>query len=611
LIALLPLPLFAGGLLALWIAALVHRRRAVPGATPLMWLMAASGWWCIAGAFHALADPVTAKIAWAKLQYLGVASAPTLWFLFTAEYAHTPWIRDRRLRIALWVLPALTVIASTTNGWHHAVWTSVRIAANGATVYTHGGFFWIVAAYNYALMLAGTVLLIRALRRSPPAFRGQWAALIAAAIVPWAGNLLYITGVTVPGFDLTPLSFVVSGLLFIRALYQNQLLDLIPVARDLVVESLSDAVIVLDASRRILDMNAAARRLAGNPQGWVGQPLTALVPMLRDVRVDVVADSSTTLAVDSGNRDFLYYDVRVMRVISRREGAAAWVILVRDVSEQLQAETERAALEARVQEQQKRESLSVLAGGLAHDFNNLLTGIVGNADLLSLQIPPSSELGNNVGAILLGAQRAADLVDKMLAYAGERHGSTERVDLNDVVRDMVELLRASAARHCTLRYEGTPAAIEADPTQVRQVVMNLIINAADVVDEKTGEIVVTTGIESLSAEQLADLECANGAVPGSYAYLDVKDNGPGMDGATLARIFEPFFTTKAAGHGLGLAAVQGIIHGHHGALRVESHRGAGSTFRVWFPLAAPSQPAPVRRSTRSASPSAPSLTSKS
>ena len=610
-IALLPLPLFAGGVTAVWVALLVHRRRSAPGADTLMWLMAAVGWWCVAGALHALAGPVTGKIAWAKLQYLGIASAPPLWFLFTAEYAHASWIGDRRLRTAVWLIPVVTVMAAATNEWHQTIWTSVAIEANGTTVYSHGPFFWMVAVYNYALMLTGTGLLVRALRRSPAAFRGQWVALIAAALVPWLGNLLYLAGVTIPGLDLTPLSFVASGLLFTHALYRNQLLDLIPVARDVVIESLSDAVIVLDSSRRVLDMNAAARRLAGDPARWVGQPMIALVPMLRDVRVDVVADSSTTLVVDPGNRDLLYYDVRVIRVIARREGAAAFVVLVRDVSEQLHAETERAALEARVQEQQRRESLSVLAGGLAHDFNNLLTGIVGNADLLSLQIPPSSELGNSVGAILLGAQRAADLVDKMLAYAGERHGSTERIDVDDLVRDMVELLRASAARHCALRYSGTPATIEADPTQIRQVVMNLIINAADVVDEKTGEIVVSTGGEALTVQQLADLECADDAVPGDYAFLEVKDNGPGMDGATLARIFEPFFTTKPAGHGLGLAAVQGIIHGHHGALRVESHRGVGSTFRVWFPLAQPIQLEPRRRSTRSASPSAPSVTVKS
>jgi signal transduction histidine kinase len=278
-------------------------------------------------------------------------------------------------------------------------------------------------------------------------------------------------------------------------------------------------------------------------------------------------------------------------------------VLARDVTERLRIEAERAALEQRVQEQEKRESLSVLAGGLAHDFNNLLTGIVGNADLLSLQIPPSSELGSNVGAILLGAQRAADLVDKMLAYAGERHGSVERVDLDVLVRDMIDLLRASAARHCAVTYEGSSMLVDVDATQVRQVVMNLIINAVDAVGEKDGEIHVSTSTQTMTGDALAAVQCADDAAPGEYACLEVRDNGHGMDPSTLGKIFEPFYTTKPTGHGLGLAAVQGIVHGHRAALHVESAPDAGTTFRIWLPIAsgpAPAPPAPHARGGRHA-----------
>jgi two-component system cell cycle sensor histidine kinase/response regulator CckA len=175
---------------------------------------------------------------------------------------------------------------------------------------------------------------------------------------------------------------------------------------------------------------------------------------------------------------------------------------------------------------------------------------------------------------------------------------------------MVDLLRASAARHCTLGYEGSPAIVEGDPTQIRQILMNLIINAADAVDESSGTIEVVTGVETLTSGQLAAIDRSAEAMPGLYAYIDVKDNGPGMDPATMARIFEPFFTTKPTGHGLGLAAVQGIVHGHRGGLRVESQRGAGSRFRVWLPLAARDQD-PSRRDSNAAKPSAPAIISKS
>ena len=189
-IALLPVSLFAAGALAIWVASQTYRRRSAPGADALLWMMAAVGWWCVTGACHAMAETVPAKIVWAKVQYLGIASVPALWLMFAAQYAHAGWFCTRRVRAVLWVIPIATVLASATNEAHQAIWTSVRIEPNGATVYGHGWFFWLAAAYHYVLMLTGTILLIRALRQSPPPFRGQWVALIVAALFPWAGNLL-------------------------------------------------------------------------------------------------------------------------------------------------------------------------------------------------------------------------------------------------------------------------------------------------------------------------------------------------------------------------------------------------------------------------------------
>jgi signal transduction histidine kinase len=604
-VTVLPYALFFSAGLAIWCAWHTRAARTTAGGAAFFWLMCAVAAWCATSGFHGLASTLSAKVGWAQLQYGAIVSVPPLWFMFAGDYADIDWTLRRRVRAALWVVPVLTVLAALTNDWHRAMWPAVTLQANGVAVYAHGWWFWTAAFYNYVLVLGGALVFLKALRSSPPAFKGQWLTLIAAALVPLAGNAAYIFGLTPPGLDLTPVSFTASGLLFLRALHRDRLFDLVPVARDTVVESLGDAVVVLDASRRVLDMNAAARDLAGAGNRWAGQPIETVMPMLRDLRLDPVADSSTTLPQESAQGERRYYDVRVIRVRTRRARTAAWVVVLRDISAQLRAEAERVALAARVQAQQKRESLTVLAGGLAHDFNNLLTGIVGNADLLSLHIPPSSDMGHNVGAILLGAQRAADLVDKMLAYAGERHGSIERVDLNALVGDMVELMRASAARHCTLEYEGITALAEVDPTQVRQVVMNLLINAADVVDERNGRIRVQLGTQVLSSRELAEIDSADDAAPGEYAYLDVQDNGPGMDEATLKRIFQPFFTTKSTGHGLGLAAVHGIVHSHRGALRVRSARGMGTAVRVWLPLAltaAGSAPSPPSDRSRTSTP---------
>ncbi len=227
----------------------------------------------------------------------------------------------------------------------------------------------------------------------------------------------------------------------------------------------------------------------------------------------------------------------------------------------------------------------VLAGGVAHEFNNLLTGILGNAELLAMQAAPDSAARRAADAIVIGSQRAADLVSKMLAYAGGGRVVAERVDLDALVREMVVLLDASVARNCTLIYTspGALPEVETDPTHIRQVVLNLIINATEAVEED-GVVRVETGVEVLDAAMLKNMTFGTGVEPGRYVFIDVVDNGHGIPDDTLARMFDPFFSTKDQGRGLGMAAVRGIVRSHRAALRVTTAVGQGTRFRVWFPL---------------------------
>jgi signal transduction histidine kinase len=593
----IPFALFASAALVLWLGALIQRRATTARAGMFVWLLAESAVWCLGSAFEGLSHTVAEKALWSKIQYVGIAGVPPLWFLFLAQYVGSQVGSDRRVRYAMGAMGATTIALAFTNDTYHLIWTSITLSPLNVAILSHGPFFWVVITYSYLLTIAGAVMLVRALRRSPALFQGQLVILVTASLIPIVFNFLYLLGVGPgpTGFDATPLSFACSAMLFTWALYRTYLFDLVPVARDMLVDSLSDAVLVVDPQSRVLDMNAAARSMSDD-SAWTGRRATEVLPVLEQTALPLESTAASIQVTMEGreSRDGWFpgagrqeeprhYDVRTMPVRAGSQGLAAWVVLLRDVTEQRRAHDERVALETRVREQQKRESLSVMAGGLAHDFNNLLAGIMGNADLLSLQIPSSSGMGSHVGAIQLGAQRAADLVAKMLAYAGERHGSTERIDLDTLIIEMLELLRASAARHCTLQHHGQSAVIIADPTQIRQVAMNLIINAAEAVDEHTGVVAVATGVEQLSLWQLADMTFGGDATPGMYAYLEVRDNGPGMDADTRDKIFNPFFTTKPSGHGLGLAAVQGIVRGHRGAMRVDSVAGTGSRFRVWFP----------------------------
>ncbi len=264
--------------------------------------------------------------------------------------------------------------------------------------------------------------------------------------------------------------------------------------------------------------------------------------------------------------------------------------LTREMTERSAAEAARKAIEAKVLEVQKLESLGVLAGGIAHDFNNLLVAIMGNAGLALLDLPEGHPARASIIDVEIASRRAGELARQMLAYSGRSRFLIEPVELSELVRELLSLLQVSIGKSVVLKLHlpDEPVVVDADAAQLRQVVMNLVINAADAIGTRSGTVTIRVSALEANAEYLADVHPEAGLQPGHFAALEVSDTGMGMDQATQARIFDPFFTTKFTGRGLGLAAVLGIVRSHSGALRVYSEVGRGSTFRVVLPLSATS-----------------------
>lgn len=253
-----------------------------------------------------------------------------------------------------------------------------------------------------------------------------------------------------------------------------------------------------------------------------------------------------------------------------------------DVTDRKKQELERSQLEARIQQAQKLESLEVLAGGIAHDFNNLLTGMLGYASLALNELPIESSVYAMVKEIEKAAQRAAELSRQMLAYSGKGKFVIEVIELNQLVTEMLGLLKTIVSPKAQLHIVTQEASIEGDATQIRQVVMNLITNAADAIQGE-GYIAVRTGKKTYSSQELHSSILQDNLPAGEYAYLEVQDNGCGIPADVLLKIFDPFFTTKFTGRGLGLASVLGIVRGHHGTIQVESQPNQGTFFRVLLP----------------------------
>ncbi len=256
-----------------------------------------------------------------------------------------------------------------------------------------------------------------------------------------------------------------------------------------------------------------------------------------------------------------------------------------DITAQKKSEEARIGLERKLLEGQKLESLGLLAGGIAHDFNNLLSSILGNASLARMALTPDAAGAGQLQAIESAALRAAELCRQMLAYAGKGRFVIEPTDLTLLTEELLPLLKISVTPNAALvlQLDRSLPAVLADPTQLRQIIMNLVLNAADAVADRGGTIRISTGVMTADAALLTTCVAGSELPPGDYVFVEVRDSGQGMTPEVLAKIFDPFFTTKFAGRGLGLAAVLGIVRGHQGALQVASTPGKGSAFQLLLP----------------------------
>ncbi len=270
------------------------------------------------------------------------------------------------------------------------------------------------------------------------------------------------------------------------------------------------------------------------------------------------------------------------------KGQLLFIGVGHDVTDQLQAERDRLDFERQLLHTQKLESLGVLAGGIAHDFNNLLLTILGNVELAALNISPDSTAYRLLEQATLAANRAADLTNRLLAYSGRGTFVINRLNLNQLVNENATLLRTAIPRTVSidLKLSSVLHDIMGDVAQIQQVVMNLITNAAEATEGKPGEITISTGLQQYDLADLSVSRLEDKPEPGHFVYLEVCDNGIGMNELIQQRIFDPFFTTKFTGRGLGMSAVLGIIKAHSGTLFLDSAPGRGTTIRVIFPATA-------------------------
>ena len=365
--------------------------------------------------------------------------------------------------------------------------------------------------------------------------------------------------------------------------------------RKLFLEAPLGIALIDSLSGRICEVNPMFARIAGRTMeemvriDWL--KITHPDDIQKDLDNMALMNSGETSGFQMEKRyllpdgDPVWISMTIAPVDVKDKGEPRHLCMIEDITARKRAEKDKQLFDLQLLQTQKLESLGVLAGGIAHDFNNILMAIIGNADLALMKLPPESPVAENLHSIELASSRAADLAKQMLAYSGKGKFVVQAIDLNRLLEEMLHMLKVSISKKAVLclNRSGSVPTVEADATQMRQVIMNLVINASEAIGDKSGVIAINTGSMECDREYLKNFWLDEGIPEGTYVYLEISDTGCGMTTGTMAKIFDPFFTTKFTGRGLGMAAVLGIMRGHKGAIRVYSEIGRGTTFKLLIP----------------------------
>lgn len=354
---------------------------------------------------------------------------------------------------------------------------------------------------------------------------------------------------------------------------------------------------MIDRDFRVVRNGGAIEQILGYPaELWIGKTLMEVVRNDPSSN-DTVASHARALAGEIVQYESTYRGKVLATTLGPFRNSAGEIIGA--LGNTVDVTTPR-ELERRMVDTQRAESLGIMASGLAHDFNNLLVAVLGNADLALREVATGQTGRSAIENIRIAGLRAAELTDQLLAFAGRGGAGTTRVEPGLLVEELLRIVAPSIPATIRIKVEiPDRLAVRGDPAQLRQVFLNLINNARDAIDGRAGSISITAEAQHVSGND--DPDDILTAPPGRYIAIRVSDNGPGMSGETRRHVFEPFFTTKQTGHGLGLAAVLGIVRAHGGGIRVKSAEGGGAQFIVLWPAAvtAPiSAPTPPRLSSR-------------
>jgi diguanylate cyclase (GGDEF)-like protein/PAS domain S-box-containing protein len=355
-------------------------RRHAPGAVCLGAMLAACTEWCFASALEYAVHTQVWMIWASKLQYVGIFALCPLLVLFSLALAGKKRIIHRSVLIGLWGIPAITVFLAFTNDYHGLIWTGFsQTAGNERLIYHHGVWFWIGTAYSYLCLLAGSVQIVRNIFRDASFGKVQASLIVAAVLIPWITNLVYISGLfPIAGIDPTPFAFSISAVLFAISIYRLHLLDMTPLARSQLVDTLVDPVLAINLDGVLFDLNPAAQKLfAVEAADAIAQPITVILPGWGELAEKIIRPPVTGTRVETvAGANQRWFDVQITAITNYRRQLAGWLIVLHDITRQKEAETQAARLAKVVEQAQETIIITDLNGRIeyANPYFEVATG---------------------------------------------------------------------------------------------------------------------------------------------------------------------------------------------------------------------------------------------
>ncbi len=565
------------------------RHRATAGATPLAAVMLAATLSSLSYSLELSASNLEGHLFWAQVQYFGTVTMPVAVPALALQCTgQERWLTRRRL-ILLCIVPVLTLLLVWTNPVHGLIWAETHLVRQGALTVLdvkHGPLFWFWVLYGYIALAFSALILLQTIWRSSGLRRNQSAIILGAALFPILGNVLYVTGLGPwPNLDLTSFSYSLSGLIAAWGLFRYHLLDIVPIARDKVVDNLHDAVIVFDAQGRVVDLNPAAQKLLGRPSAeLISRPVEQVLARYPDLVAvcRAVQETQAQIIWAQGNT-LRYYDATVTPLLGRRASVTGRILVLRDVTERKQAEAELVASKDAAEAANRAKS--IFLANMSHELRTPLNAILGFTQLMAHDRNLTPGQLENLEIVGRSGEHLLALINDVLELSKIETGHVELhpvdFDLQHLLLGLEEMFRLRAeSKGLSLVFEyasNMPRYVCGDEGKLRQVLINLLGNAVKFT-EKGG---VTLRVASKAVQSLS---------------FEIQDTGVGITPEELNSIFDAFVQTASGreaqqGTGLGLAISRQYVRIMGGELTASSQAGQGSIFRfdirVTPPQAAP------------------------